>query len=69
MVHLVKCFAEIQQYDVCLFAIWKVLMNFFNQHSELIFTWPPGAEAMLEVIEDLMLVQVFHHIWGHYVLK
>ena len=27
MVHLVKCFAEIQQYDVCLFAIWKVLMN------------------------------------------
>ena len=59
MTHLVKCFAEIQQDDMCLSTSDRFFIYFLGQHSELCFTWPPGLEAILEVIEDLILAQVF----------
>ena len=61
MTHLGKCFAEIQQDDICLFASDRFLIYFLYQNSKLCFTSPPGLEAMLEVIEDLILAQVFHY--------
>ena len=56
MTHLIKGFAKVKQYDISLCALFQVLVEFLNEHCQLSLARPLGSKAMLEVIEDLVLV-------------
>ena len=68
MTHVIEGFAKVKQYDISLCVLFQVLVKFLNEHCQLGLARPRGSKAMLEVIEDLVLIQVFHHIRSNHVL-
>ena len=68
MIDLVKRFTEIKQYDIGLLTCLHVLVKFLYKHDELRLTGSFGTETVLEVIEDLIVIEVFHYVWRYDVL-
>ena len=69
MIHLIKGFAEIKQDNVSLLTFFQVPMNFLDKHSQLSFTGPFWAKTMLEIIQDLVWIKMFHKIGCNYMFK
>ena len=68
MIDLVQRFTEIKQYDIGLLTCLHVLVKFLYKHDELRLTGSFSTETVLEVIEDLIVIEVFHYVWRYDVL-
>ena len=67
-VNFVKGLREVQQYQISLFACTRISCKVLTQHGKLSITWPFIPEAMLKIIQQVMLVKVLYQIWCHYII-
>ena len=61
-----------EQYQISLFAYTCISCKVLEQHGKLSITWPFFSEAVLKIIQQVMLVmlvKVLYQMWCHYMFK
>jgi hypothetical protein len=55
MVYFIESFGEVKKYEICLFAIWKVVNKVISKFNELCLKWSSFSESMLNINKEYVV--------------